>query len=135
MHIELLLITLLVIKHFIVDFPFQFKNKGTYGYLGGLLHAGLHALGTFIVFMVSLWLIVGPDFLEDVAAGVHLSLLMAAVDGVIHYLIDWVKSKLNKKFAPATTSRSFWCYETFGLDQLLHSLTYIGLIFYAVTNG
>ena len=49
----LLLIALLT-KHLIVDFPlqafpYQYKNKGTYGHPGGLLHAGLHLLGTFLV--------------------------------------------------------------------------------------
>ena len=37
-------------KHFIFDYvlqtPFQFRNKGTYGHPGGILHSGLQAIGT-----------------------------------------------------------------------------------------
>jgi hypothetical protein len=44
----------LFIKHFICDFPLQafpwiYRNKGTYGHIGGLTHALLHGIGTFTV--------------------------------------------------------------------------------------
>lgn len=44
--ITLLLILFLFTKHFIIDFllqgQYQWKNKGTYGHPGGLLHSALH---------------------------------------------------------------------------------------------
>ena len=44
---------LLQMKHFAVDFllqtRYQWENKGTYLHPGGLLHAGLHGLGTLAV--------------------------------------------------------------------------------------
>jgi len=44
-------------KHFICDFvlqafPYMYKNKGTYGHLGGIWHSLIHVLGTAIVFYI-----------------------------------------------------------------------------------
>jgi hypothetical protein len=118
----LFLLMLLFIKHFIVDFPlqsypYQYKNKGTYGHPGGILHSGLHAGGTLIclVFFVPL----------------QLATMLAVVDGIIHYHIDWSKMNFNKKFGYGpTTHEGFWIL--LGLDQLLHALTYIGIVAYLI---
>jgi hypothetical protein len=115
MDTTLLIFTLLITKHFIVDFPLQVKyqwsNKGTYGHPGGLLHAGLHGVGTWICFLpfsyIAVWL--------------------AVADAVIHYHIDWAKMNINAKLGfKADTHEEFWWL--LGLDQLLHYLTYIGLL-------
>lgn len=111
----LLIITLLFLKHFIIDFPlqnkYQWSNKGTYGHPGGLLHAGLHGLGTFLCL-----------FWVDMAAAVAL----AFGDAGIHYHIDWAKMTLNDKLGlTPTNSEKFWWL--LGLDQFLHALTYIGI--------
>ena len=113
----LVLFTLLIIKHFIIDFPlqtpYQWQNKGQYGHPGGLLHAGLHGLGSFSV--LSLF-IVGK-----------FALLLGLIDMVVHYHIDWAKMNLNKKlgWGPNTHEQFWWLL---GLDQFLHALTYIGLV-------
>ena len=103
-------------KHFIVDFLLQFRyqysNKGTYAHPGGLLHAGLHGLGTFVCFS---WI------------GAELAFYLAVIDAVLHYHIDWAKMNLNKKLGwGPTTHEQFWWL--LGADQFLHSLTYIGLV-------
>ena len=117
MNTTLILITLLFTKHFIVDFPlqnkFQWSNKGTYGHPGGLLHSALHGNATMLVFwwyapLACVWL--------------------GFIDAFIHYHIDWAKMKLGGNLT--TSHKKYWIY--FGLDQLLHSLTYafiIGLLF------
>ncbi len=51
MTMELLLA--LFTKHFVCDFPlqafpFMYRNKGTYGHPGGLLHAYIHFLGSLV---------------------------------------------------------------------------------------
>lgn len=120
---ELTALFLLFIKHFIVDFPlqvwsYQYENKGTYGHPGGLLHSGLHALGTFLVFF----------FLFGFSiASIYAALFLASMDGVVHYHIDWAKVKINRKkgWGP-TTHHQFWIL--LGVDQLLHSLTYLFLV-------
>ena len=138
MHFELVAILALSIKHFIVDFPlqafpYQYKNKGTYGHPGGLLHSGLHAIGTFIVFMLLFWWIAGPAFARVFDQALHYSLLLAAADGVIHYHIDWAKMNINKKFNLGPTT-SEWFWQTLGADQFLHTLTYIGLVFFMMSQ-
>lgn len=70
--------TWLIVKHFICDFPLQsfpymYRNKGTYGHPGGILHAGVHVVGTFLCV-----LLIAPQ----------LALVAALVDGVVHYHID-----------------------------------------------
>ena len=106
------------IKHFIVDFPlqgpYQWMNKGTYGHLGGILHAGLHVLATFL-------------FLVLVTFAALRSLLLAAGDFLIHYHVDWAKMNINDKMGWKSNEHpEFWIL--LGLDQLAHMLTYIAII-------
>jgi hypothetical protein len=116
----LIIIFLLFTKHFIVDFPlqtrYQWSNKGTYGHAGGVLHAWLHGLGTFLCFY---WL--------DPA---H-ALWYAGIDALIHYHIDWAKMNLNAKlkWGPTTHEQFWWLL---GADQYLHALTYIAITWWAV---
>lgn len=118
----LLIITLLFVKHFVVDFPlqkpYQWQNKGTYGHPGGLLHSGLHAWATYLVFLIF--------------ADWPVAIMLGIVDGFVHYHVDWAKMNLNKKlgYGP-TTHEEFWTL--LGLDQLLHALTYIGLVYIFVS--
>ena len=113
----LLILFLLFLKHFIIDFPFQgpyqYLNKGTYGHPGGILHAGVHGLGTFAVFI---W------FTTPLVA-----VCLALVDFLLHYHIDWAKMNINKKlgYGPTTHEQFWWLL---GVDQLLHALTYLGLV-------
>ena len=117
----LLILVLLFTKHFIVDFllqtKFQYSNKGIYGHPGGALHALLHCIGTFLVLVF----FVSP----------HTAILLGFADGVIHYHIDWAKTNLNAKlgYGPTTHEQFWWLL---GLDQYLHALTYVGLIYFLV---
>lgn len=121
MNDALFLMFLLLTKHFIVDFPlqtkFQWSNKGTYGHLGGILHASLHAIGTFACL-----------YWYAPIAAVYLSL----TDCFVHYHVDWLKMNLNKKlnWGPNTHEQFWWLL---GLDQYLHALTYVMIVF-LVTN-
>jgi len=112
----IMLLTLLFIKHFLADFlyqpPYQFMNKGTYGHPGGLVHSGQHVLLTFLILI----------FFVNLPA----ALLISLAEFVIHYHMDWFKMKYNKaKGWAATTHNQFWVL--LGLDQLVHSLTYVGI--------
>lgn len=113
----LLLITLLLIKHFVLDFlyqpPYQWMNKGTYGHLGGIVHAGQHALGSLAILLF---------FTNPLAA-----IAIAAMELVIHYHVDWFKMWYNKKQGwGANTHTEFW--QLLGADQLAHQLTYIFMV-------
>lgn len=116
MNDTLFLLWLLFVKHFVVDFPlqqpYQYLNKGTYGHPGGLLHSGLHGLGTYLCLF----------WFAPIAA-----IYLAVADFVIHYHVDWAKVNINNKFGwGPTTHEQFWWL--LGLDQLLHALTYIALV-------
>lgn len=54
----LLLLLLLQIKHLVIDFllqgPYQYLNKGTYGHWGGIQHAINHMVGTYICMIFSI---------------------------------------------------------------------------------
>jgi hypothetical protein len=111
----ILLLTVLFVKHFVVDFPlqnsFQYLNKGKYLHFGGILHSGLHCITTGLIFL----------FYSDYF------IVYAIVDFLLHYHIDWLKVNLNKKlgYSPTTHEEFWWLL---GLDQLLHSLTYVAMV-------
>ena len=117
MNTTLWLILFLFTKHFVIDYPlqvrYQYSNKGTYGHPGGLLHAGLHGVGTFLCFY---W------FAPEAA------LYLAWIDATLHYHIDWAKMNWGNR---DITTKAFWAH--LGLDQMLHQITYILLLVIAVS--
>lgn len=115
----MIILTLLFLKHFICDFLYQpkwmWENKGTLFHYGGVMHSLFHAILT-----VNILVLLDPKFAW-----------LAIVEFFIHYIIDYCKMNINKKFSwTATTHNEFWVL--LGVDQLLHSLTYIA-IFYIIT--
>ncbi len=110
----------LQVKHFVVDFllqtKYQYLNKGKYLHPGGLLHSGLHAIATGFI---------GLYFVQSYSV----ALIIGLFDLIIHYHVDWAKVQINTRFnLQCNTSEQFWYLV--GLDQLLHQLTYIAIIFY-----
>lgn len=109
------------IKHFVFDFPlqgpYQYKNKGTFGHPGGILHAGLHAFATWWIVMM---------FVPDTWLGVWLACAIATTEFVLHYLIDWAKMNLNDRYGlkPDNSEKFWWLL---GLDQLAHQLCYVAM--------
>lgn len=113
-----IILALLLIKHFLCDYPLQspwmLRKSAEKGWLAPLsAHAYAHAFGTYIVF-----LIVG-GFADPTFA-----VWMMGLDFLAHWLIDFWKARLTR---PEFGSRAFWNY--LGLDQLLHNLTYLAMIF------
>lgn len=101
----------LLIKHYLFDFVFQtdamVANKGRYGHYQGLMHSLLHGLGTFTVLMVY---------------NARLALVLAVIDFVIHYHVDWIKTRFGCRDMKRP---EYWNH--FGIDQLAHGLTYVFL--------
>lgn len=113
----LLLLTLLLLKHFVCDFlyqpPYMFMNKGTYGHPGGIIHSTFHAVVTLVILLF----FTTPPIALAIMVG----------EFIIHYHVDWFKMWYNaKKGWGANTHNEFWIL--LGLDQLIHSLTYVGII-------
>ena len=107
------------LKHFIFDFPlqtrYQLRNKGIYGHPGGILHAGLHVLGSIPAIMI-------------VAPPLWLAALLLAGEFGVHYHMDWTKEQVLKKFG--WTSRDYGFWQALGFDQMVHHLTYISMAYF-----
>jgi hypothetical protein len=118
----LLLLVLLQVKHFIIDFtpaqtPYMFLNKGKYGHPGGILHAVLHAVGTFAVVGWVTWF--QPSML--------MGMLAAGTELLIHYHMDWFKMWLNaRKGWHPDRHPQYWIL--LGFDQLVHQLNYLLIV-------
>lgn len=110
---------LLLIKHFVCDFPlqafpYQYRNKGTYGHLGGILHSGIHVVGSMLVMLFF--------------TNLYMALILSLFDGIMHYHIDWAKMNIGKKYSlKPDNSEMFWVL--LGFDQLLHVTTYYLMVF------
>jgi hypothetical protein len=112
----LALLAMLQVKHAICDGPLQtlrmVQEKGIYGKPWGLIHSGLHGVGTLIVF-----LIFGLALLP--------ALLLSLAETVVHYQIDFVKESLVRRNNWTQDKAVYW-WALMG-DQLMHHLTYIAL--------
>jgi hypothetical protein len=112
----LTVLLVLEVKHFIFDYPlqtgYQLRNKTSYGHVGGLLHAGLHVLGSSAVF-----LFVRPSL------AVGAAVLLA--EFLVHYHLDWAKGQLMKRHDLTTHDAIYWW--GIGIDQMLHHLTYLAM--------
>lgn len=118
----LVLLALLQVKHAICDGPLQtlrmVHDKGIYGKPWGIIHSGLHGLGSLIVLMVF-----GIALLP--------ALLLSLVEIVVHYHIDFAKESLVRRYQWKHDNAYFW-WALMG-DQLLHNLTYVALAFAVLT--
>lgn len=110
-----LVLVLLFVKHFLADFCWQtdrmLRDKGHFWRIGGLQHAGLHGALTYVILM---------HFL-----GVQACVMLAIFDAVIHYTVDWFHRRATVKMSYDSNEFWFWI----GVDQLLHTLTYLVIAF------
>ena len=115
--LALAVMAVLLAKHFLFDFVFQTRfqlaNKHIYGHPGGLLHAGLHILGTLPVFM-----------LATPPASVGVAILFG--EFVAHYHLDWAKEQLLRRTGWTSTTSRYWA--VFGGDQFAHGLMYLIMV-------
>ena len=122
-HTLLLVLVLLQFKHFAIDWcwqtPYELSFKGIYGHWGGLGHSFKHAFGSMLCLLPLLTH--GPTLM-----------LIGLVDFALHYHIDWVKVQVNQLLQAQPQHKLFWVL--LGFDQLLHQLTYLCLVYLALTN-
>ncbi len=113
---------LLLAKHFVADFPLQtanmLANKGTYGHMGGITHAAIHAGLSVPILMLF-------------TGKLGLILALAVAEFIVHYHIDWGKETLTKRLRLTPVDRTFWAL--IGLDQLAHHLTLIAMVWALVS--
>ena len=112
----LVLLLLLQIKHWYADFKIQTYmqtvKKGVWLDPVGISHTLDHVCASMVALMVF------NLFISPLSAG--LIILVALVEGLAHYLIDFTKVKYGCK---DNTKPLFW--NQFGLDQLAHQVCYI----------
>jgi hypothetical protein len=115
----LLLLLLLQIKHWYADFVIQTYmqtvKKGVWLNPVGISHSCDHVWCTLTALLLFSVVIFPLDGLTV--------LLVALVEGIIHYMIDYIKVKYGCK---DNTKPLFW--NQFGLDQLAHQITYLAMI-------
>lgn len=114
--IFLLLITF-QLKHFICDYPLQGtymlgKLRATNWVLPLAAHAAVHATATFLI---AIWF------------SLHLAIILAIADFILHFTIDRLKASPNYggRFKP--DQPYFWW--ALGADQMAHHLTHYAFIF------
>ncbi len=112
----LTLLLLFQIKHWYADFKIQTYmqtvKKGVWLDPIGISHSLDHVWSTFVI------LIIFSLCISSIPA--HIIVAIGLIEGIIHYLIDFVKVKYGCK---DITKPQFW--NQFGLDQLGHQITYI----------
>ena len=104
-------------KQLTCDFFLQSKwmalckgNPGLEGYKALVAHAGVHAVGTTIIFLTfcpELW-------------------WFGFVDLFVHGLVDRIKAVITNNRQWTASNWKFWW--SFGLDQEAHNLTHLGYI-------
>ncbi len=118
----LILLVIFQIKHLVADFILQtgwmVRTKGIYGHPGGIVHAGLHAVLTAGILLLT------P------LAPLSLALIVLG-EFVLHYHLDWFKDRVLKKQGYTAHQKEFWTLA--GLDQFAHQLSYV-LILYLVVR-
>lgn len=113
----LVLICLLQIKHMFADYFLQtdrmLSGRDTYWHLGRAQHAGVHALGSVLVFL-------------GFGASAAFIAVLALAEWAVHFHIDWGKARYSeiRQFDP--TQAGYW--RANGFDQALHHLTYLAMV-------
>lgn len=114
-----ILLILLQFKHFVFDWWLQslkqISGKGSYLELWGVSHSLLHGIWTFILFT-----------LADNQIPLGTAFLVGSLDFLVHYHVDWSKQNLARFLGVTPQDNLFWVL--IGIDQLLHQLTYLFLI-------
>lgn len=110
----LLLLCLLQIKHLFADFflqtPKMLSGRGVYLHAGRAQHAGVHGLGSLIVFLI-------------MGAPLPFVLIVVFIEWIVHFHIDFGKANYSDRNQLQPTQARFW--HAVGFDQCLHHLTYI----------
>ena len=104
---------LLLGKHIICDYFLQraagYRNKHVYLHMDGVEHAAMHAAGTLLVLLIF--------------APVGVAVLLALLDGITHYHVDYFKRRLlGTNAKPLTRAIAIL------IDQAIHLLTYVLII-------
>ena len=115
---DLIILYGLLVKHAIADLAIQSLrktsgDKSDLKSLKGYIHAGDHALLTFVVIAL---------LTNDVLMSISIGLL----DYVLHFIIDYIKTRIIKRYKWTTDQKAYWI--TQAIDQTLHYTCYLSYI-------
>lgn len=112
----LLLLCALQVKHLFADFflqtPKMLSGRCAYVHVGRAQHAGVHVLGSAIVFLLF-------------GAPVMFILVLGVLEWVVHFHIDFGKARFSERRKLHPQQAMFW--QAMGSDQALHQLSYIAM--------
>ena len=117
-----LFLFLLLIKHSICDLALQSRfttssgDKKNLTDLKGYLHAGDHAIGTFVVALLF--------------AGLIPALGIALLDFVLHFIIDYTKRRYTLAKNIKMTSKKYWVIQS--IDQMAHYTCYFMYVYLVI---
>lgn len=113
----LILLILLQVKHLFADFylqtPRMLAGRGEYLHLGRAQHVGVHAVGSIIVLMV-------------MGTAMPALAIIVIAECIAHYHIDYGKGRHSEITGYTPADPGYW--RAMGLDQALHQLTYVVMI-------
>lgn len=113
----LILLVLLQVKHMFADFflqtPRMLSGRDEYIHIGRMQHVAIHG-----ALSVPAFLIIGAPLVFTV--------VLIIVEVVVHYHIDWGKGRHSATTQHGPADAGYW--RAFGLDQLLHQLTYVAMV-------
>jgi hypothetical protein len=98
---------------FYLQTPKMLTGRGEYFHLGRAQHAGVHVVGSALIFLLF-------------GAPISFILIISALEWIIHFNIDFAKASYSDKKKLQPNQAAFW--RATGLDQLMHSLTYIAMV-------
>ncbi|ABG31904.1 DUF3307 domain-containing protein [Roseobacter denitrificans] len=120
----IVLLCLLQAKHMFADYFLQTRSmlggRDIYLHQGRFLHAGVHAAGSALAFLI-------------MGTPVMLILLVAVGEWIAHYHIDWAKGRYTARQNLTPDDAAYW--RATGVDQALHQLTYIIMLWCWLTFG
>ncbi len=109
---EAMLLFMLVIKHALADLVLQSRlttgDKSNLKSPKGYIHAADHSLLTFVVCIFF--------------TGILNAILIALLDFVLHFLIDYIKTRSVRRFNVQVNTSTFWVVQ--GIDQIAHYSCY-----------
>lgn len=118
----LVLLFLLQFKHLFADFymqtPRMLRDRGVYRHMGRVQHAGLHGVGSLVALVL-------------VGVPLGLALLIAFVEWVVHFHIDWAKGRWSDHTGHGPEEAGYW--RAFGVDQALHQWTYLVIVWVVIS--
>lgn len=113
----LALLVLFQIKHMFADYflqtPKMLTGREKYWHMGRAQHAGVHLIGSVLVLL--------PFGLTPV-----FFVVLVVTEWVVHFNIDWAKARYSMARQHTPIDAGFW--QAAGVDQALHQLTYIAMV-------